>query len=378
MNIVVLGGGLIGGAIAKDLADDQDINVTVADISETTLEKLGSQPGINAVRQDLSDVTGLGKLVSKFDMVVSTVPGFMGYQTLKTVIEAKKNVVDIAFFPEDALSLDALAKENNVTAIVDCGVAPGMSNLLTGYGDALLDKTETALIYVGGLPETRVQPWEYKAVFSPIDVIEEYIRPAFYVKDGKVVERPALSEAEFIEFPEVGTLEAFNTDGLRSLIKTLDIPDMKEKTMRYPGHIDKILFLRENGFFDEEPVSVQGKMVRPLDVTTQLLIPQWRFQEGESDITIMRVTVGGIKDNKKTTLTWDLVDRYDPETKVHSMARTTGYTASIVSRMLKKELFSQKGVIPPEYLGQREPCVKFILDELKKRGVIYKHTVKTD
>lgn len=276
------------------------------------------------------------------------------------------------------MSLDALAKENNVTAIVDCGVAPGMSNLLTGYGDALLDKTETALIYVGGLPETRVQPWEYKAVFSPIDVIEEYIRPAFYVKDGKVVERPALSEAEFIEFPEVGTLEAFNTDGLRSLIKTLDIPDMKEKTMRYPGHIDKILFLRENGFFDEEPVSVQGKMVRPLDVTTQLLIPQWRFQEGESDITIMRVTVGGIKDNKKTTLTWDLVDRYDPETKVHSMARTTGYTASIVSRMLKKELFSQKGVIPPEYLGQREPCVKFILDELKKRGVIYKHTVKTD
>ncbi|MEN8212397.1 MAG: saccharopine dehydrogenase NADP-binding domain-containing protein, partial [Thermodesulfobacteriota bacterium] len=235
MKTVVLGGGLVGAPMAIDLAEDEDINVSVADISDDILNKFKTHTKIKTIKQDLSDRQGLKEMVSSFDMVINAVPGFMGYKTLETIIKAGKNVVDIAFFPEDALTLDALAKKHDVTAVVDCGVAPGMSNMLTGYADHLLDKTLSAVIYVGGLPEVRKQPWEYKAVFSPIDVIEEYIRPAFYVEKGRVVEKEALSDSELIDFPELGTLEVFNTDGLRSLIKNLDIPNMKEKTMRYPG-----------------------------------------------------------------------------------------------------------------------------------------------
>jgi saccharopine dehydrogenase-like NADP-dependent oxidoreductase len=375
MRIIVLGGGLVGGPMALDLAEDKDIQVSVADVSEKTLAKFKSHPGIQTVQQDLSDREKLNTLVSGFDMVISAVPGFLGYKTLETIIKAGKNVVDIAFFPEDALTLDSLAKEKNVTAIVDCGVAPGMSNMLTGYGRHLLDKAETAVIYVGGLPEIRTQPWEYKAVFSPIDVIEEYLRPAFYVEKGQVIERPALSEPEFIDFPEVGTLEVFNTDGLRSLIKTLDIPNMKEKTMRYPGHIEKVKLLRQAGFFSETPVMIKGQAVRPIDVTAKLLFPQWKLKPGEKDLTIMRVSVAGTKDGQKTAYTWDLFDRYDPETRVHSMARTTGYTATAALRMLKEGLFDRKGIIVPEYIGQNDACVQFILDTLKKKNIVYKETV---
>nr|NJM01915.1 saccharopine dehydrogenase [Desulfobacula sp.] len=375
MKIIVLGGGLVGGPMAFDLAEDKDIKVSVADVSEKTLAKFKSHPKIQTVLQDLSDREKLNTLVSGFDMVISAVPGFLGYKTLETIINAGKNVVDIAFFPEDALTLDSLAKEKNVTAIVDCGVAPGMSNMLTGYGRHLLDKAETAVIYVGGLPEIRTQPWEYKAVFSPIDVIEEYLRPAFYVENGQVVERPALSEPEFIDFPEVGTLEVFNTDGLRSLIKTLDIPNMKEKTMRYPGHIEKVKLLRQAGFFSETPVMIKGQAVRPIDVTAKLLFPQWELKPGERDLTIMRVSVAGEKDGQKTAYTWDLFDRYDPETRVHSMARTTGYTATAALRMLKEGLFDRKGIIVPEYIGQNDACVEFILDTLKKKNIVYKETV---
>ncbi len=375
MNVIVLGGGLVGGPMAMDLANDSDITVSVADISDSILSRFADKPDITPIKQDLADKAGLAALIGQFDMVINAVPGFMGYETLKTIIEAKKNVVDIAFFPEDSLTLDALAKENGVTAIVDCGVAPGMSHMLTGYGDFLLDKTESAVIYVGGLPETRIQPWEYKAVFSPVDVIEEYIRPAFYVKDGKVVEMPALSEPELIDFPKIGTLEVFNTDGLRSLIKTLDIPNMKEKTMRYPGHIDKVRFLRENGFFNETPVLVNGKKVRPLDVTAKLLFPQWEQKKGDVDITIMQVKVSGEKDGRPTTYTWDLFDRYDPQSGIHSMARTTGYTATVVLRMLKEGLFDKKGIITPEIIGQNEKCVQFVLEKLKERNIEYRQTI---
>lgn len=375
MKIIVLGGGLVGGPMALDLAEDKDINVSVADVSEKTLAKFKTHSGIQTVQQDLSNREALKTLVSGFDMVISAVPGFLGYKTLETIIQAGKNVVDIAFFPEDALTLDNLAKGKNVTAIVDCGVAPGMSNMLTGYGRHLLDTAETAVIYVGGLPEIRTQPWEYKAVFSPIDVIEEYLRPAFYVENGQVIERPALSEPEFIDFPEVGTLEVFNTDGLRSLIKTLDIPNMKEKTMRYPGHIEKVKLLRQAGFFSETPVSIKGQMIRPIDVTAKLLFPQWELKPGEKDLTIMRVSVAGTKDGQKTTYTWDLFDRYDPETKIHSMARTTGYTATAALRLLKEGLFDRKGIIVPEYIGQNEACVQFILDTLKKKNIVYKETI---
>ncbi len=376
MNIIVLGGGLIGSPLALDISKDADIQVTVADINEEILTKLKKIKEIETVRQDLSDTERLKSLISDFDMVVSSVPGFMGYKILKTIIETGKNVVDIAFFPEDALELDSLAKQHSVTAVVDCGVAPGMSNMLTGYADHMLDETESALIYVGGLPEIRQWPYEYKAVFSPADVIQEYIRPAFYVENRKIIKMPALSDPEYIYFPGLGTLEAFNTDGLRSLIKTMDIPNMKEKTMRYPGHIDKIILLRESGFFSEEAIEVNGKKIKPLDITSQLLFSKWKLEEGEVDITVMKIIVKGKKGGKAVSYTYDLLDKYDPVSKVHSMARTTGYTATMAVRLLKAGMFKTKGIIPPELIGRHPECVAFVLKGLRERGLNYVENIQ--
>jgi saccharopine dehydrogenase-like NADP-dependent oxidoreductase len=362
--------------MAKDLAGDSDVLVTVADVSDEALAKLAALKHIATVKADLADAANVRRIVTSADLVVNAVPGFMGFATLKTVIEAGKDIVDIAFCPEDPFDLDALAKEKGVTAVVDCGVAPGMSNMLVSRCHSRLDRTDSAIIYVGGLPEIRRWPYEYKAVFSPVDVIEEYVRPAFYVENGTVVKRPALSDPELIDFAGIGTLEAFNTDGLRSLVKTLDIPTMKEKTLRYPGHIEKIALLKETGFFNTDAVEINGVKLRPLDMTAKLLFPMWQLKEGEADITIMKIIVEGYKRGNRTRITWDLLDRFDPATRIHSMARTTGYTATTVSRLIITGRFNQKGVIAPEHIGREEACMDFILDGLAERGVVYRESIE--
>ncbi len=375
MNVIVLGAGLVGAPMAIDLAKDSKFNVSVADISEQNLFKLAQIENIKTIQTDLSNKDRLKKLVSSFDIVLSAVPGFMGYETLKTVIEAGKNIIDIAFFPEDLFTLNNLAKEKGVIAISDIGVAPGMSNVLIGYVDNYLDKTEKAITYVGGLPLVREWPYEYKAVFSPIDVIEEYTRPARYIENGKEVVKPALSDPELLNFEGVGTLEAFNSDGLRSLAKTIDAPYMIEKTLRYPGHIEKMAVLRDTGFFKKEEIEVNGVMVSPLDLTTKLLFPKWELKEGEEDLTVMQVIVEGVKDGQRLRYTYDLLDYYDPETKTHSMARTTGYTATMAVRMIAQGLYTKTGVSAPEHIGKNSVCVDFLLDGLDERGVIYGETI---
>jgi saccharopine dehydrogenase-like NADP-dependent oxidoreductase len=376
MNIIVLGAGLVGGPMAIDLIKDKEFNVTVADLRETALEPL-KKHGIKTICKDLSEPAGVKDLVSSYDMVINAVPGFMGYRTLEAIIKAGKNVVDIAFFPEDPFELGKLAREQGVVAVMDCGVAPGMSNILTGYAQHLLDEVETAITYVGGLPVIREWPYEYKAVFSPVDVIEEYTRPARYVENGVWVTRPALTDAELIDFPGLGTLEAFNSDGMRSLGYTIKARNIKEKTLRYPGHIEKMAVLRETGFFSKEPIEINGVMISPLDFTAKLLFPKWKLKEGEEDVTVMMVQVEGIKDGKKLRYTWDLFDRFDRATGTHSMARTTGYTATVALRMIAAGLYTRKDISVPEYIGEHPECVKFLLQGLAERGVVYHERIET-
>jgi saccharopine dehydrogenase-like NADP-dependent oxidoreductase len=372
--IIVLGAGLVGAPMAIDLAKDSQFDVTAADIDTEALTKLEKDAKVTTLHRDLSNPDDVKDLVKDYDMVLNAVPGHMGFRTLEAVIEAGKDVVDIAFYPEDPFLLDELAREKEVTAIVDCGVAPGMSNVLIGHVDHLLEETENIEIYVGGLPEIREWPYEYKAVFSPFDVIEEYIRPARYVENGVMVIRPALSDAEYLNFPNIGTLEAFNSDGLRTLAQTINAPHMKEKTLRYPGHIEKIAVLRETGFFSTEEIEINGTKIRPLDFTAKLLFPKWELKEGEVDITVLQVKIEGKKEGRRLRYVYDLFDKYDPDTNTHSMARTTGYTATVALRMLAKGLYDGKGISPPEYVGKDAECVDFMLKGLKKRGVIYKET----
>jgi len=376
MKIIVLGGGLIGGPMAMDLAADSNFEVSVADRDEETLQPLVASGSIEGVEVDLSQPEMVKKVVADFDLVIDAMPGFLGFQTLKAVIEAKRNVVSISFFPEDPFELDELARENNVTAIMDCGVFPGMGSALIGRVARKLDSVTDVLVYVGGLPQLRQWPWDYKAVFSPIDVIEEYIRPARYVMNGQAVVQPALSDPELIDFPGIGTLEAFNTDGLRTLATTIAAPNMKEKTLRYPGHIEKMAVLRECGFFGEEEIEVAGQMVKPIDLTAKLLFPMWEMGEDDVDLTVMQITVEGRKNKQRLRYVYNLLDQFDDQNGVTSMARTTGYTATMAARLIREGLYSHKGISPPEYLGREFGCVDRLLKGLEERGIFYQERVE--
>jgi saccharopine dehydrogenase-like NADP-dependent oxidoreductase len=377
MRVAVLGAGLVGGPMALDLARHGEFDVTVADIDPEALSRLAARdPKIETRVVDFGEPGTVSAVASEHDLVLNAVPGFMGYETLRSIIEAQRDVVDIAFFPEDPFQLDSLAKDAGVRAIVDCGVAPGMSNLLVGHLDSRLDRTETVRIFVGGLPEVRRWPFEYRAVFSPIDVIEEYTRPARFVEGGQLVVREALSDPELLEFEGIGTLEAFNSDGLRSLAETIEAPNMKEKTLRYPGHIEKMAVFRATGLFDKEPIEIQGTRLRPLDFTAKLLFPKWKLEPGEEDLTVMQVIVEGESAGQRVRHTYDLLDRYDPETDTHSMARTTGYTATMAIRMLAAGLYETKGISPPEFVGRVSGCVDFMLAGLAARDIVYRHSVE--
>ncbi len=364
--IIVLGAGLVGKAIAIDLVKKYD--VSSVDFNQENLDKLKLHKDIKLIKEDLSVKGKISEIVKDYDIVVGALPGWMGYDSCKQTILAGKNMVDISFFPEDLFGLDELAKKHNVTIIADCGVAPGMGNIILGRYNKKI-KVDNYECYVGGLPVKREWPYEYKAVFSPIDVIEEYTRPARYVQNSELIIREALSEPEHLQFNEVGTLEAWNSDGLRSLIKTMsNIPNMIEKTLRYPGCIEYLRVLRESGFFSYNEVDVKGKMIRPIDLTSKLLFPKWELKEGEEEFTIMRIVIEG----EKKRFVYNLFDKYDIETNTTSMARTTGYTCTAAVNLLLETGFERIGVNPPEFLGEKEKNFNFLIKYLEERNVIYK------
>lgn len=373
MKIAVLGAGMVGRTIAEDLSHDFDVNSF--DINSSNLDLLKSRSTVACRAADLADYSAYPELLQGFDMAVNAVPGFMGYKTLEALIRAGKNVADISFFPEDALQLDALAKKNNVTVITDVGVAPGMSNLILGYHNELM-KIESFECMVGGLPKKRIQPFEYKAPFSPIDVIEEYTRPARYIENGHMVTKPALSDTELLDFEHAGTLESFNTDGLRSILFTMShIPDMKEKTLRYPGHISLIQSLKKAGFFSENEITVKGNKIRPIDLTSAILFDQWKPGVGEEEFTIMKIIIKGKENGKPVTVEYFLYDEYDATTQTPSMSRTTGYTCNAAVNLITEKIFDGKGVFPPELVGKYERCFAFVMNYLQQRNVVYKKTL---
>ncbi|MCB0397294.1 MAG: saccharopine dehydrogenase NADP-binding domain-containing protein [Flavobacteriales bacterium] len=369
--ILVIGAGMVGSAIAKDLSEKYP--VTCADVHRESLRQLSShRPSIATIELNVLDLPALETAIGNVDLVVSAVPGFLGFQTLSNIIPSGKPVVDISFFPEDARELDHMAKKYGTTVIVDCGVAPGMGNLILGHYDKKM-KIRSFGCLVGGLPRIRQWPFEYKAPFSPVDVIEEYTRPARYVENGEVVTREALSDVEHFSFKGIGTLEAFNSDGLRSIIHSFPhIRNMKEKTLRYPGHAEKMRALKEAGFFSNEDMEIGGIKIKPLDVTSKLLFDSWKLSPGEEEFTVMRITIEGMNHgNQPQQVVFELYDQYDVATGISSMARTTGYTATAAVNWLIEKSFNQTGVFPPEYIGAIDGCLEYILEYQQDRGVNY-------
>jgi lysine 6-dehydrogenase len=368
MNIAVLGAGMVGRAIALDLVSS--FNVTCFDINDQNLRLIEERNSPVQIQQrDLKQYEQYVKWLTDFDIVVTAVPGFIGFNVLKTVINCGKNVADISFFHEDVLQLDKLAREKNVTVITDIGVAPGLSNLILGRHNQEMNVTNFEC-YVGGLPRVRKKPFEYKASFSPADVIEEYTRPARLKENGQVVTKPALTEREYINFDEPGTLEAFNTDGLRSLLFTMPhIPNMKEKTLRYPGHVELIIALKQAGFFDENEIEISGTKISPRKFSSRMLFNDWKLGMEEEELTIMKIVIEGEKNEASQHVEYNLLDRYDTKTKTSSMSRTTGYACTAAVNLIAKKMFTERGVFPPELVGKHKPCFDFVMSYLKERGV---------
>jgi lysine 6-dehydrogenase len=370
MKAVVFGCGLVGGAMVRDLAKDREFEVTAIDANDVALKTLEGIPGVTTQAANLHHAPTVGRLAREHDIAVLALPGHMGFQSLAAIIEAGRNVVDISFMPEDPTSLHDAAKQLGVIAITDCGVAPGLSHALAAHATTQLDTVKSIAIYVGGLPRTPEPPWNYRVVFSAVDVLEEYTRPARIMREGKLVLKDALTEVEQLDFAGVGKLEAFISDGLRSLVNVLKADEMVEKTLRYPGHADKMRALREAGLFGKGELEVRGGKVRPLDVAAALLFPQWKMREGEEDVTVMRVAVNGVKDGGELAFTYDMLDAFDREGDVSSMARTTGYTGTSAVRLIRDGVFARKGVSTPEYLGLDDACFTALMGHLAKRGVV--------
>jgi lysine 6-dehydrogenase len=367
---IVLGGGFVGGFIARTLAQDPACHVTLADRDQAVLERSSIKAPLSYNVANLADTAVLRKVVEEADVVVSAMPGRLGYRTLEAVLRAGKPCVDIAFFPENALKLDSMAKQRGIQAVVDCGVMPGLGGML---GLDLARHFETPLklrILVGGLPVERCWPFEYKAPFSPSDVIEEYVRPARLKLNGEVVELPALSDVELLDWPGIGTLEAFNTDGLRTLLATLPFPTMIEKTLRYPGYAEKVRLLRELGFFGEEALELNGASVRPLDVASRLLFKAWSLEPGMREFTVMRVEAAGLRAGKTAWARYDLLD-YTDESGEFSMARTTGWPAVLAARMLAGGRLRgfPPGVIAAERLAGDPTLFNELLAGIKAAGI---------
>lgn len=373
--IVVLGCGLVGAVIARDLAAQSDLEVVVLDSSTEALLRFKEEIPVRVREADLSRASEIAEAVREADVVVGALPGRLGFRMLEAVIDAGRPIADISFAPEDSLALDPLARKRGVTAVVDCGVSPGLSNFAVGRAAAAFEEIEDVRIFVGGLPFERRGLYEYAIVFSPSDVIEEYTRPARVIENGRVVTRPALSDVESLEIPGVGRVEAFLTDGLRTLLATVPARNMSEKTLRYPGHAERMGMLRDSGFFGVQPILVGQARVSPRAVTERLLAQACTLRKGEEEFTFLRVLVTGRRAGHRARFTFELFDRTDRVTGMTSMARTTGFPCAVVAAMLARGEYRDCGIRPLELLARDPEAAERLQTGLRERGLRWKETI---
>jgi saccharopine dehydrogenase-like NADP-dependent oxidoreductase len=345
MNILVLGGGQQGRVIAADLARSlPQARITVADVREP---KLAPHSNLRWLSADCSDPTAVARLMSTHDLAVGALPSRFGWGVLQAAIDAKRPLVDVSFCAENPLALDAAARAAGVAILPDCGLAPGLSHLCCGHA-ATQGPLEELVIYVGGVAQDATRPFGYVMTWSLEDLLEEYLRPARFVRAGRPVALPVFSEMERIEVEGAGTMEAFLSDGLRTLIDTMPgVPNMSERTLRWPGHAAAVQPLVAAGTF-LDTFRAQCAAEPPRDLVAMVVRARWR--------------------NRAARMT--LVDRWDDASQLTAMARTTALTTSVTAQLVARGGARVPGVHPLERVASDPDAHRFIVDEMARRGVV--------
>ncbi|HMA69833.1 MAG TPA: saccharopine dehydrogenase C-terminal domain-containing protein [Candidatus Mcinerneyibacterium sp.] len=349
MNILILGAGRIGSLIANYLSDKFDL--TIIDSSEKNLEKVEKYGKIE--KNILQNERDIYNVVKNFKLVVGALPANFGNKTVKSCIQASSNLVDISFMKENSLKYNKKAKENEVTIIPDAGFAPGLSNLFVGRIFQYYDKLEECGIRVGGLPLKKVPPLYYKITWSPKDLIEEYTRKARIINNNNIIKLDPLENINKVNIKNY-EFEDFFSDGLRTLLETIDVPNLWETTLRWKGHLKKIKTLRELNFFSDENINKTLKIISPL----------MNFKS--RDFSIMEIISKGIKNDRIKELKYFLYD--EEKNNFKSMSRVTGFTAAVITELMANRNFDS-GIYPLEIIGFNKNLHDIIINKLRKQGI---------
>lgn len=376
MKAIVLGAGMMGGVAAHDLIASPEVeSVTLVDIDGGRLERWAHRLGrdLRTVRLDVADETALAAALSGHDVACACLLNEYSVGAVRAAIAARVHMVDLAAAEGPAkLALNDRAAAAGITVVPGCGVAPGLSNVLVGRAFFELDRVDEAVIKVGGLPLEPRPPLNYRIVYALDSVFASCIDPSLVIRDGRPTLVPALADPGPIDFPPpIGRCECFITDGLCTLAHTYrdsGIKRLEEKTIRYPGWVERMGFLAEAGFLSSQPVSVDGATVKPRRLALKVLEPYLGAGD-ERDLLVMRVEASGVKGGAPTKLNFELIDFYDEEQRVTAMARTTSYTGASVCRMLGRGEVATRGVVPPERLGEEDAPFQRLLSDLRQRGV---------
>jgi lysine 6-dehydrogenase len=372
MKYTVIGAGMMGSAAAYDLAiTDPGNEVVLADINlpQATRAAQAIGPNVKPLRLDVNVQKDLAKTVEGNDAVISAVSYSVNLQITKAAIQAGVHLCDLGGndeVVEKQLKFDAEAKDKGVTIIPNCGLAPGLINILAMEGVKELDELYSVHLRVGGLPQHPRPPLFYQIVFSVEGLINEYVEKAAVIRDGELLHIDPMSDLEVIDFPRLGELEAFNTSGgistltelLRGRVRNLDY-----KTIRYKGHCEKFKTLLDLGFATNEPIMVGGSVKTNREFFADLL--RRKLEYGDRDLVVARATLTGRNSRVEKTLVYEFVDYYDDGTKMTAMMRTTAFPTSIIAQMLAHGLINSRGVLPPEVCvpGDR------MIAELGKRNI---------
>lgn len=383
MKVVVLGAGLMGKETARDLVKSANVEkVILADLhvaqAQAFADELKSEK-LEVIMLDATNEADLKRVIKLGDVSVNALFYTFNEQVAKTAIECGVHSIDlgghIGGATDSVLKLADKAVEKGVTIIPDLGVAPGMINILTGYGAGKLDEVTSIKLYVGGIPMKPEPPLNYNVVFSLEGVFDHYTDPSHVIRQGELIDIPSLSEVEHLRFPNYGEMEAFHTSGGTStLTKSFShVETLEYKTIRYQGHAEKFRTLVELGLLSRtNEVVVDGHTVKVRDVMREQLSPQLQLGE-KSDAVLLRVVVSGQKDRSPITYEYNLITEKDTKHNITAMARATANTMSIVAQMIGSGEITKRGVHPPENII---PGASYI-EQLKERGVDIRETIQT-